>query len=115
METEEFNYGRLFNFFLNGNWIKGDSKKYVPGFGQAYCLSTALWELYGKSEKTYEIRLRMIEKIKELYPTRTSKFATKLAQAKEPLITDQYSLVAFNDHPETDIDDILLLCKECRV
>lgn len=111
---EEFNYGKLFNFFLKGNWCKGKGSEYRHGLGMCWCLSIATFQFY-REEEAIEARLKLLAKIKELFPKRTSTFATKLAQVKEPLITDQYSLTAFNEHPDTNLDDILLLCKEAGV
>ncbi len=111
---EDFNYGKLFNFFLNGNWSKHKGSEYKAGLGMCWCLSTAVSQFY-REEEALATRMKLLEKIKEMFPDRTSKFATRIAQVKEPMITEQYSLTGFNDHPDTDIDDVLLLCKECRV
>jgi hypothetical protein len=115
--TDKFNYGRIFNFYSQNieRWIKGSGGiEYKVGVGTCYCLSTAVWKLYPANDTT-EIRKKLLDKIKELYPSRTSSFATKLAREKEPLIAEQYSLVSFNDHPQTNIVDILLICKEAQV
>ncbi len=115
-EEREFNYGKLFNFFLDGKWTQKGymGKEFKPGIGMCMCLSVAAFELY-RGDEVIEVRKKLLDKIKEMFPERTSQFATRLAQVKEPLITDQYSIVAFNDHKDTDIDDVLLVCREAGV
>lgn len=116
-EVKEFNYGKLYNFFQStSRWCKGGlGITYASELGgNCYCLSVAVYELY-KGEETIEIRKKLLAKIEEVFPDRTSAFAIKLAQVVEPMVVNKYSLVGFNDHPDTDLNDVIQLCKECRV
>ncbi len=79
-------------------------------------LDYAMWEIYERKHlEVMEVRDRLLYAIKKLYPDRTSEFATKLAQVKEPMISEQYSVVSFNDHPDTTFEDIMKVIEEAKV
>lgn len=103
-------------FFKNNGWVKGKNITHVIGGGKAYSLDYAMWEIYERKHlEVMEVRDRLLYAIKKLYPDRTSGFATKLAQVKEPMISEQYSVVSFNDHPDTTFEDIMKVIEEAKV
>jgi len=117
VDDKTFNYGKLYNFFKGGYWIQGNSSEYVRGKGLCYCLAAGLNEAYryDKPEVWGQARAKLIEAIRKLYPSRTSALATKLANVTEPMATEKYSLVGFNDNPVTTFKDVLSVIIEAGV
>ena len=122
--TDEVN-GPVYNFFKEGRWVKNMGMTVNRHGDKCYCLSSALWEFYAKGneldtievkeKKMDVIRDRVLDVIKRLYPTRFSPFATKLSQSTEPMAGEQFTIVGFNDHPSTNLQDILAVCKEAKI
>lgn len=120
--NHDFNYGKIYNFYKQESrrWIKGKNHGYVVGVGVCYCLSFALFQLYRMDylheKELIEVRFKLLDAIKLKFPERHSVFVQKIMNADQPLnVTEYYSLVSFNDHPETKFEDVLEVCRIARV